>query len=185
MKSKPVTPSALEDSAVAREISALIRELQPTLLEYTAGLLGGADGADGADDVVQETNLFLWEKRAEFEIGSDFRAWALKVAKFKVMAARRDRGRDRLVFSEEILSQIEAVAHDRVSGADRRMRALTQCLSRMRLQDRRLLEWKYVHHQSLTKLAEAAGLSSNAVHKKISRMRLALRQCIEKHSSKI
>mgnify|MGYP000113776971 CR=1 FL=1 len=33
-------------------------------------------GMDGVDDVLQETNVVLWEKRATFEPGTNFRAWA-------------------------------------------------------------------------------------------------------------
>ncbi len=178
MNPDPKPEPMLEDSASAREVAALIRGLQPTLTEFAAGLLGGADGAD---DVVQETNLFLWERRADYEPGSDFRAWALRVARFKVMAARRDVARERrLRFSDETLERLAARAEERAGGAERRLKALGGCLGRIRLQDRRLLEWKYARRGSLTELADAVGESANAIHKKISRLRMALRQCVEK-----
>ena len=181
MKPKPKSDIPLEDSAAAHEVAARIRELQPMLLEFAAGLLGGADGAD---DVVQETNLFLWERRGEYEPGSDFRAWAMRVARFKVMAARRDQAREnRLRFSDEMIERLAGRAEERVSGADLRLRALTECLARTRPQDRRLLEWKYAKRGSLTELAELAGESANSIHKKISRLRLALRHCVEKRIS--
>lgn len=173
----------LEDSAAAREVAALIRGLQPTLNEFAAGLLGGAEGAD---DVVQETNLFLWERRADYESGSDFRAWALRVVRFKVLAARRDFLREqRLRFSDETIERLASRAEERAGGADRRLKALGTCLGRTRPQDRRLLEWKYLKRGSLTELAEAMGESPNAIHKKISRLRMALRQCVETNLSQI
>lgn len=151
------------------------------LLEFAAGLLGGADGSD---DVVQETSLFLWEHRDDYEPGSDFRAWALRVARFKVMAARRDDFRERrLRFSEETIERISERAEARASGSERRLKALAHCLGRTRPQDRRLLEWKYVKRGSLTELAEVVGESANGIHKKISRLRLGLRECVEKSIS--
>lgn len=178
MKPEPRPEPLLDDSDAAREVAALIRGLQPTLVEFAAGLLGGADGAD---DVVQETNLFLWERRTDYEPGSDFRAWALRVARFKVMASRRDAARERrLRFSDETLERLSARAEERAGGAERRLRALGECLGRMRVQDRRLLEWKYARRGSLTELAEAVGGSPNSIHKKISRLRMGLRQCVEK-----
>src|SRR5205809_484611 len=54
-----------------------------------------------ADDVMQEAAIVLWEKFAEFRDGADFRAWAFGVARFKVLSWLRDKGRDRLVLSEE------------------------------------------------------------------------------------
>jgi len=164
------------------EIAAQIRDFQPGLKEYVAGLLGGRDGVD---DIVQETNLFLWERRDEYESGSNFRAWAMRVAWFKVMAERRDRAREgRVVFSEALLEQLSSRAEERMSGADHRLAALRRCLERSRPQDRKILEWKYVRCASLTELAEAQGCSQNSMHKNISRLRLALRHCVEKQLGK-
>ncbi|MCW1921899.1 sigma-70 family RNA polymerase sigma factor [Luteolibacter arcticus] len=162
----------------ASEIAEEIRGFQAGLKEYVAGLLGGADGVD---DLVQETNLFLWERREEFLPGSNFRAWAMRVAWFKVMAERRDRLREgRVVFSEPMLEQLAARAAERLGESDQRLDALRRCLDRSRPQDRRILEWKYSRRASLTELAEANGCAPNAMHKMISRLRLALRHCVEK-----
>lgn len=171
-----------DDSDSASVVAAEIRDFQAGLKEYVASLLGGADGVD---DLVQETSLFLWERRDEFERGSNFRAWAMRVAWFKVMAERRDRAREgRVVFSEALLEQLSARSEDRLAESDRRLHALRRCLDRSRPQDRRILEWKYTRRASLTELAETNGCSQNAMHKTISRLRLALRHCVEKQLEK-
>ncbi|WP_367870878.1 sigma-70 family RNA polymerase sigma factor [Luteolibacter sp. Populi] len=167
-----------DGSDSASEIAAEIRLFQAGLKEYVAGLLGGADGVE---DLVQETNLFLWEQRGEFVRGSNFRAWAKRVAWFKVMAERRDRLREgRVAFSESMLEQLASRAEERMPQSDLRLEALRRCLSRSRPQDRKILEWKYSRRASLTELADAHGCAPNAMHKMISRLRLALRHCVEK-----
>ena len=45
-------------------------------------------GAD-ADDVMQETCAVLWRKFGEFGLGTDFGAWALRIARFQVMSYYR------------------------------------------------------------------------------------------------
>lgn len=171
-RSDPVQGEA--DEAIAGEIHAL----QSGLKEYVAGLLGGLDGVE---DLVQETNLFLWTKRADFVAGTNFQAWAMRVAWFKVMAARRDRAREgRVVFGDAMFEQLAARAVERMPESDTRLRALRRCLERTRPQDRRLLDWKYGRSASLTDLAAATGKAATAVHKTISRLRLALRHCVEK-----
>ncbi|MDP3850732.1 MAG: sigma-70 family RNA polymerase sigma factor [Luteolibacter sp.] len=155
-----------------------IRAIQAALKEYVSGLLGWQDGVE---DLVQETNLFLWERRIEFEPGTNFRAWAMRVAWFKVMAERRDRARSgRVVFSEEIISRLAARAEERMEETDGRLRALKRCLEFTRVQDRRLLEWKYGRRENLTDLAAGRGISPGSLHKTISRLRLVLRHCVEK-----
>jgi DNA-directed RNA polymerase specialized sigma24 family protein len=46
-----------------------------------------------ARDVLLETNLVLWQKIGEFEPGSNFGAWARKIAYFQALAFLRDRKR--------------------------------------------------------------------------------------------
>ena len=55
-----------------------------------------------ADDVMQEVAVVLWEKFDEFREGGDFRAWALGVARFEVLAWLRDKARDRLVLAQDV-----------------------------------------------------------------------------------
>ena len=166
------------DSDADEALALEIRALQPGLKEYVAGLLGGLDGVE---DLVQETNLFVWERRGEFVAGTNFRAWAMRVAWFKVMAERRDRARSgRVVFSEPMMERLMAHAEERVPESDLRLKALRHCLDRSRPQDRRLLDWKYGRGASLTELAAANGCAATAIHKTISRLRLALRHCVEK-----
>ena len=54
-----------------------------------------------ADEVLQETNIRLWEEFDRFEPGTDFAAWAIRVAHYQVLTWRKRRDRSRLVFSEE------------------------------------------------------------------------------------
>ena len=59
--------------------------------------------AEDARDVLSETNLALWRKREQYESGRDFWPWACRFAQLQVMAYRKRRQRDRLVFKEELL----------------------------------------------------------------------------------
>ena len=45
-------------------------------------------GDPQADDVVQETNTKVWEKRRDFENGTHFKAWILSIARFHVRKCR-------------------------------------------------------------------------------------------------
>ena len=60
-------------------------------------------GIDGVDDVLQQTNLVLWEKRECFRPGSNFRAWACTIARLEVKSHRRRMVRQgKLSLSEEL-----------------------------------------------------------------------------------
>ena len=63
----------------AAELERELEKIQPALYAYVGSLTGGSAGVA---DVVQETNLLIWEKRDDFESGTNFKAWAFRIAYF-------------------------------------------------------------------------------------------------------
>ena len=103
-----------------------------------------------------------------------------KVAWFKAMAWRRDRQREKTVsFSEDTLHEIATAAESLADDAGERLQALRACLSRLSPAEVRLLQLRYVEGGSLTGHAIEQQMKPNRVQKTISRLRLALRHCIE------
>ena len=170
---------AQQDPFKRSEFEQLLDAIQGALHAYIISLLGPE--AD-ADDVLQETNLFLCERWRDFEPGTSFRTWSFRVAYFKTLACRRDRiRRDRVEFSESTLHRIAERAADHYQKTEERHLALQHCLSRMRLPDRALLAIRYTKGFSLTDYARKQHRTPAAIHKAVSRLRLALRQCIDRH----
>jgi RNA polymerase sigma-70 factor (ECF subfamily) len=134
---------------------------------------------DLARDILQETNLVLWRRRAEFVAGTSFSAWASKVAFFQVLAYRRDRGRDRHVFfSEKVLALLaDEVQEDLDSLADRRG-ALQKCLGKLTERQRWLIAQRYSSENSIQVIAEITGQTASAVATAVYRVRNALRNCV-------
>jgi len=51
-----------------------------------------------AREVLQRTNLVLCRKAEQYQTGMNFKAWAMSVANFEVMAFRKTQVRERLFF---------------------------------------------------------------------------------------
>ena len=62
------------------------------------------------DEIVQETNVALWEQFERFEAGSNFAAWACRVAWFKVLDYRRSQKVRRLRFADTLMETLAAEA---------------------------------------------------------------------------
>ena len=168
----------LEDGAPSgTEVERELEMIQPALRAYVGSLLGSVAEVH---DVVQETNLLIWERREEYEPGSHFKAYAFQVARWKVMSCRRDRARERKrTFNEELLFELADEAEDFYQrGMDPRRGALADCLRSLPEERRTLLTRHYVDGVSLTDLALESGRKPSALHKTISRIRQSLRQCI-------
>ena len=155
---------------------ALLADAQARIRGYLASVLGG--WAD-VDDLLQETNLVLIRKQEDFKPGTNFIAWAFRVAYFKATTWRRDRSREgRVVLREHEFQEIAAAAEDYFATSAPLVKALTRCVEKLPPTDRELVRLKYVERQSLTDLASGLGCRANTLHKSISRIRLALRKCV-------
>ena len=80
-------------------------------------------GVNDASDVLQETNMKLCRKCAEYDPQQPFLRWAYAFARFEVMAHRKRRQRSRLVLDDELLATVAAELEESAEDADRRFRA--------------------------------------------------------------
>lgn len=170
------------DEAASQVEAADLDGLRSPLRAFVFSLL---PNMQACEEVVQDTLLLLWEKRDEKRSGSNMKAWAFKIARFKVMSWRRDRARENFVwFSDDVLLEIAAESEAAAEEHVVRMEALGNCLAKLREEDLALLRMRYSHGVSLTDLSKSRGECPNRLHKQISRLRAALRHCIEKHVSR-
>ncbi len=169
----PRTMSRENDQVSMNE---LLDEIQAELVRFVGSLV--ANPSD-VDDVVQEVNLTVWNKREQFEPGSNFRAWVFSIARFKVLALYRDAVRSRLeYFGGSVGEEIENEMIALIQQTDDRREALRQCLERLSPIQVELLEARYSNATSLVDLAKSKGISASAAHKAISRLRTQLRNCV-------
>lgn len=139
-------------------------------------------GSADVDDVVQETNLTLWKKRESFELGTSFLNWAKAVARWEVRAwCTRKKRHSWLVVNDDLTDAIaEAIEIQSYGvGASTRFDALHECLEKLRPRDRLLMSFYYQLGKSLDECAEIFHLSVKSMKSTVSRIRAALRRCIE------
>ena len=149
---------------------------QGRLFAYILSQLGNVDQAK---DVLQESNLVLWRKRADFVDGTNFHAWAGRVAHFQIRAYRPKMGRDRLVFDEDIANTLAEHSDRRHCNDDDRERALHQCLGKLSDQHRDLVRQYYSDGTSAKAIAAELGKTANALVQVLHRVRLNLLRCIQ------
>src|SRR5438128_7357153 len=96
-----------------------------------------------ADDILQETSTVLWEKFDEFNPGTNFSAWALRIARYQVMAYYSTKRRTRARLSDETIDLVIEKMAARPARDDARSAALEGCLQGLDRDDRALLEQRY------------------------------------------
>jgi RNA polymerase sigma-70 factor, ECF subfamily len=144
-------------------IRAFVRRLVPTRQD--------------AADVTQSVALVLWRKFSQLDEPDSFRTWAFGVARYEVLAWRRDIARDRLVLSEDI---VEAVANESAAIETRlaaQRDALESCLDKLSAEHRALVLAAYEPEAEIQQVAESSGRTVAAFYQWLHRTRLRLLEC--------
>ena len=154
-------------------------EHQGRLFAYILSLLGNPDAAN---DVLQETNVVLWRDSKEFQLGTNFKAWAFRVAHFQVMAWRQRQIRDRLVFEDDMLEVLAFAARDADDTFDARQKMLDGCLEKLQPVHREMIRRRYAEGTALQAIAAERGMTANAVMQALFRIRQSLMHCVARYS---
>ena len=148
---------------------------QSTLYGVITALVGGVQGAQ---DVLQETNVVLLEKACDYDATRPFVPWALTFARFQVMAWRQRQARDRLVLNDELFDMLADRLVAEAVPPNRRLDAIETCLSHLQPDSRELVDARYVHGEAVQEIAARLGRSVNVVSVSLFRIRKALLDCV-------
>lgn len=163
------------DGQFVSEITAA----QPKMRAYIAKLMSHSSATD---DVLQESNRVLWEKRDDWQTDTIFLKWAYRVCYFQVKAWRRDQGREKLMFNDELLDQFAAEYPNQADQSSRET-ALKHCLGLLPVDQQETIIKRYDSEFSVSEIAQEQNISPNTLSQKLRRIRMQLQTCIEKNLS--
>lgn len=152
-------------------------ESQGRLYAYILSLL--LDKAR-ARDLLQQTNLTLLQKEGDYEPGTNFLAWAHRIAFYEVLTDRRNRQRDKHLFSDELLALIATQASKKNESLEDRSRALEHCLESLPESQRKLVVERYDADGGVAALAAKLNKTPAAISAALYRIRSALTECVER-----
>ncbi|MCA9233902.1 MAG: sigma-70 family RNA polymerase sigma factor [Planctomycetales bacterium] len=134
-----------------------------------------------AEDLFQQTATLLWEKFDEFESGTDFTAWALRVARFNSANFVRGRYRERRRLATAAIDAIyETSLASADAGDEERLDALKHCLTKLKDADRSLVQRCYGDDQQIADVAAQEGKSAGSLYAALHRIRRALMECVKR-----
>jgi RNA polymerase sigma-70 factor (ECF subfamily) len=152
----------------------------PRLQYYVMTLL---PGANDVADVLQETSLVLWKKFDTFEPGTNFFAWACKIARLQVMKHRERQGRSARLFELRVMELLADEAGDEEQARIPPLPILRGCLDKLSEQERSLILRRYTPGMSVKDLATEVGRSANSLSHTLGRIRRCLLECVKRSQS--
>ena len=158
------------------EFIALLTGNQSRLYAYVLSLVGERQQAL---DVMQEVNIVLWRKSAQFQLGTNFGAWMLKAAYYQVMEHRRKLNRRKLfLVDDDFLASLAEEAMDDSWFTEQQQTALRMCLEKLPERQRDIVRRRYSEGASIKAVAAQLGSAVAAIKQTLFRARTNLIACV-------
>jgi RNA polymerase sigma-70 factor (ECF subfamily) len=173
-----VDPIAAHNDALNEgEFVQLLTSFQSNLYLYIRSL---TLNPDDIAEILQETNLVLWEKKEQFKRQTNFLAWAFQIARYKLLE-QLQRKQKSVCFSDAFIDELAVQASHCVETSEL-LDELHRCLTRLPPADYALVSQRYSTQATCEKIADAIGRPVRWVYKALARIREELLDCIA-HSS--
>jgi len=165
---------------------------EPNLRAFIRRLISNPSDAS---EVSQNTAIVLWQKfdyfverHAEYEskpvpkeeLEIHFSKWAMKVARFEVLSWRRDKARDRHVFSETFFETLIQESEELDENLEKQRLALKRCLDKLTEERRAQILEAYSARNKPQEIALRTGKTVNAFYQWMHRIRHSLLKCAKK-----
>jgi len=131
-----------------------------------------------ADDLLQETNIALWQNKSDFRLGTNFLTWACRIAFFRVKNFLKTRSRKHVHFDEELLSKLSDIRMEETEIYAVHSVLLINCLQKLSVESRELLKLRYDGSHSIQEVAKQMGRPVGSLYNSLSQIRLKLWECI-------
>ena len=132
-----------------------------------------------AEDVFQQTTMAMWSDFHKFQSGTDFMAWAAQVARYRCWNHSRSKRREKVYFSEGLLTELAQATFEPADVQEARLQALARCREKLSSTDQRLISLCY-GGGTIRDAAEQIGRPVRAVYNSLARVRRTLYECIER-----
>ncbi len=163
----------------SRQTEVFLTLLMTNQRRINSFILSLVPNFNDADDIMQETITVMWRKFEHFQIGTDFAGWGLKVAYYCILNYRKQKSKDKLVFSENLFQQMKEVAQAKQDQTDERIKHLRRCIGKLKTEDQRFLKARYELDCNARNLALQMNRSIQYIYKHLARIHHTLNRCVK------
>jgi RNA polymerase sigma-70 factor, ECF subfamily len=133
----------------------LLGEHEKALARYVFAMV---PQAIDAEDILQESKLVMWRHFEQFELDSNFKAWARKIIFNRILAFRKKMGKytDRYVFSDDFYQALDE-RYEKVALPAEKISKLQSCIAHLQDTHQAVLKNRYSEDMSIEEIASHSG----------------------------
>jgi RNA polymerase sigma-70 factor (ECF subfamily) len=143
-------------------------------------LAGAISSFTDREDLLQQVALTVARRFEEYDEQKPFLAWALWLAKSRIIDFYRSQGRRPQFLTDIFLEKYAAVLLERQEVIPARREALEHCLERLPDRSRSLIRLRYYESLKIDQIARTVHSTPAAVRVTLHRIRDVLAECIKR-----
>ncbi|MBI1370381.1 MAG: sigma-70 family RNA polymerase sigma factor [Planctomycetes bacterium] len=148
----------------------------PALSTYLAAIV---PDVHQANELLQTVALAVVEHLDRYDPQRPFKAWVLGIARNKVLEWRRTTATHPRLFSAAAMDQLDQACERLGDELDHRLIALRQCVEQLPANQRQVIAMRYQDDLKPRHIAQQRDADPRTIAMMLSRIRAALRKCIE------
>jgi RNA polymerase sigma-70 factor (ECF subfamily) len=168
------------DKQRAEEIAVLWTNAQPVVVAYVSSIVRKFQDTD---DILQQVAVAVIKNYEKYDKKCSFVAWAIGIAKNEILMYRRNNSKGMLILDAKAIERVSEVYEKESAKFDDTREALDICIKKLRGRWKQILEMRYLSELNITRIAQKLGMTHSAVYTNLHRIRLALRECVDRQIS--
>lgn len=159
------------------EFMSLLVQNQKWIQAYISYLV--PNRAD-CEDILQDTLTEMWNKFEEYKEGTNFRAWGIQIARFKVFSHQQRNQKSKFRFNPDIVKLLEQETQNSLESGylEAQKDFLRRCLEKLSVKEKEYLRLRYEQQLTFQGIADRFGISMQAAYKAISLIHARLLACV-------
>lgn len=141
---------------LSEEFARLYTSNQQALYRYAISLVMRHEDAM---DILQEASVAILRKMSTYQRERPFLPWARRFVYLEVLRYRKSKARSIAMFDTEVIEQISRDAEQAEPLLEFRRTALRDCMTKLKPEQRELLQIRYGEDTNIHEIAEASGRS--------------------------
>lgn len=135
-----------------------------------------------AEDILQQTAMEMWRIFDRFEEGSDFAAWGIAIARFRVLKFRKNKQKGGFIsyLSDEAFQIILDESARLEKNSSFHLPALEGCIKRLGDREKDLLIQRYEKGLTYQSIAEKMNCSIALIYRNMTTIHANLLRCIRR-----
>jgi RNA polymerase sigma-70 factor (ECF subfamily) len=158
---------------------AIVRAYQSEVWKVVAAMLFNAQRTE---DLVQQTFINAYQHLDRYESGRDFKGWLKEIARNEVRQELRRKSREDRRLEAYQAQELETYQVPASGPLDAALEeALLNCTRTLPPAAATVVQLRYESGRNFTEIATLLGRTVEATRQHLARIRIALRECIEKY----